>query len=131
MKTALFLPLLALLTLPGAALAQDFSFDFDWGDIPLCTTGNPGSVPNPIFRLKNVPDGTEQIKFSMKDLDAPRYQHGGGKVAWNGEDTIMPGAFTYLSPCPPHGSHRYRWTATARNGGGKLAKARAEKTYPE
>ncbi len=92
----------------------DFSFTFDWGDIKKCTTGNPNKVQNPIFNLTNVPDGTIELRFKMKDKDVPGYNHGGGKIKnYNGESTIQPGAFKYKSPCPPSGSHTYEWTITA------------------
>ena len=70
----------------------------------------------------------------MTDLDVPSYDHGGGTVAYAGERTIAPGAFTYRSPCPPSGSHRYRWNADAREDAGRgarsLGKAGATKNYP-
>ncbi len=65
------------------------------------------------------------------DLDAPNYNHGGGRVAYSGQQTIQPGAFKYDSPCPPNGQHRYRWTARARDKDGKtLARTNAMKKYP-
>ena len=69
--------------------------------------------------------------FSLTDLDAPNYNHGGGRVAYSGQQTIEPGAFKYESPCPPNGQHRYRWTARAKNKDSKtLAKAESMKKYP-
>jgi len=71
----------------------------------------------------------------MTDLDVPSYNHGGGTVEYTGNNIIEPGAFTYLSPCPPSGSHSYQWTATARKKtgmlGGSLGKAKATRKYPE
>ena len=113
------------------AQAEDFAFDFSWGNIPRCTSGNPNRVSNPIFMVTSVPAGTSRIDFSLTDLDAPNYNHGGGRVAYSGQPTIEPGAFKYESPCPPSGQHRYRWTARARNKDGKtLAKAESMKKYP-
>lgn len=118
-----------LLVAPGAASA--FSFTFSWGDIPLCTTGRPGSVPNPEFRLRSVPQGAARIEFRMVDLNVPDYRHGGGCVDYAGQNTIAPGAFRYKSPCPPSGSHTYQWTATVKDSsGGTLATATANKAYP-
>jgi len=110
----------------------DFSFTFDWGDIKKCITGYPKKVQNPIFNLTNVPDGTIELRFKMKDKDAPGYNHGGGKIKnYNGESTIQPGAFKYKSPCPPSGSHTYEWTITAiGDKKKKLGKAKASKKYP-
>ena len=100
-------------SISSMAMAAQFSFDFEWGGIKRCTTGRPNTVPNPIFHLRNVPEGTDNIHFEMKDLDVPSFRHGGGTVKYAGEGTINPGAFTYLSPCPPSGRHTYEWTATA------------------
>ena len=106
--------LVALAFYPCLAAAEDFSFTFQWGDIPLCKTGSPNTVPNPIFELNNVPEGTQSIRFVMVDKDAPGYHHGGGVVEYNGQMKIAPGVFEYQSPCPPGGVHNYRWTAKAK-----------------
>ena len=34
------------------------------GDIPRCTSGQPGYVPNPVFPLGGVPSGTARIRLS-------------------------------------------------------------------
>ncbi|GAB4357544.1 MAG: hypothetical protein Kow0026_17920 [Oricola sp.] len=129
------LPVLAAIVslglLAAPAGAADFGFSFEWGDIRLCTNGRPNRVPNPVFRLRNVPQGTATIRFTMKDRNVPTYRHGGGKARYTGSDTIAPGAFKYKSPCPPNGRHTYVWTATALDGNGrKLATATAYKQYP-
>lgn len=103
---------------------------FDWGNIPLCTTGRPNIVPNPRFELTDVPPGTEAVVFRMTDLDVPAYDHGGGRVAVMSDGVIEPGAFSYKSPCPPRGSHTYEWVAEAVKAGVVLATARAERDYP-
>ncbi|PTW53185.1 hypothetical protein C8N35_1171 [Breoghania corrubedonensis] len=114
-----------------AGQASAFDFSFNWGHIPKCTTGRPGSVPSPIFKLRSVPKGTATIRFRMKDLAVPAYPHGGGKVRYSGKATIAAGAFRYLSPCPPGGRHTYEWTAEARDAAGKvLARATASRRYP-
>jgi len=113
------------------AHAEDFSFTFKWGDIPLCTTGYPNRVENPIFELSNVPEGTKEIRFSLSDNDAPNYSHGGGKAANTGDNVIQPGAFKYQSPCPPSGKHTYVWSARARDADGDtLARAKSSQKYP-
>ena len=61
-------------------VADDFTLSFEWGDIPLCTSGSPNTVPNPRFELANVPEGTKYIYFKMVDKDVPNYNHGGGSV---------------------------------------------------
>jgi hypothetical protein len=118
----------------SVAHAEDFSIEFDWGDIPLCTNGNPNRVPNPRFTLKSVPVGIKFIEFKLTDEDVPSYNHGGGTIPYDGKNVIEPGAFTYKSPCPPSGSHTYRWTAFAKESdglfSGSIAKAQAKTKYP-
>jgi len=132
-KCSLIIVLIILFVTP--VIAADFSISFEWGDIPLCTSGQPNTVPNPKFVLSNVPEGTKFIQFTMTDLDAPNYNHGGGTIEYTGNNIIEPGVFKYASPCPPSGSHRYQWNATAKKKkgffGGSLGKARATKSYPE
>jgi phosphatidylethanolamine-binding protein (PEBP) family uncharacterized protein len=112
--------------------AEDFSITFEWGDIPRCNSGNPNRVPNPIFTLANVPDGTVEISFRLTDWDAPSYNHGGGTVTYAGEEVIQPGAFKYNSPCPPGGVHRYEWIAKAKDeNSDTIGKAKAMRKYPE
>lgn len=113
------------------AAAAEFALTFNWGDIPLCTTGSPNKVGNPKFVLKDVPAGTTSIKFQLKDLDVPNYNHGGGKIDISTSGAVPSGAFTYKSPCPPNAVHTYEWTATARNGNKVLATAKARRKYPE
>jgi len=121
--------------LPATAMADDFAISFEWGDIPLCTTGNPNTVDNPRFELSNVPEGTGYIEFKLVDRDVPGYNHGGGGVEYTGQDVIEPGAFRYKSPCPPSGSHTYEWTADANEDDGFFADtygtATASREYPE
>lgn len=123
-----------LLSAPAGASAAAFAIAFEWGDIPLCTSGTPNLVDNPRFTLQNVPAGTKFIAFKLVDLNVPSYQHGGGTVAYAGQEVIEPGAFKYESPCPPSGSHTYEWTARARKSSGSfgaaLATARASASYP-
>lgn len=133
MKTVLIV-LACLIFVASPVLAQEFTIDFDWGNIPLCTSGSPNTVPNPKFILSGVPEGTKVISFQMTDLDVPSYNHGGGKVEYTGQAVIEPGAFKYQSPCPPGGTHTYEWKAYAKNKDSLFAKklgvAKARKQYP-
>ena len=129
-KVLLIISIYFLTTLNAFA---EFSFTFEWGDIKKCTSGNPNKVENPIFTLANVPEGTIELRFRMKDKDVPQYNHGGGKIKnYGGETVIQPGAFKYKSPCPPSGSHTYEWTITAiGDKKKKLGKAKTTREYPE
>ena len=115
--------------------ADSFAFTFTWGDIPICTSGQPNQVENPTFKLSNVPEGTRYLYFNLTDKNVPTFQHGGGIVEFTGQAIIEPGAFKYLSPCPPSGRHTYEWKATAKSKksmfGGKLGSAKASVDYPE
>ena len=62
---------IATLLLTAAPAFAEFTISFDWGDIPLCTTGRPGKVDNPRFVVKGLPEGTTRIVFRLKDLDVP------------------------------------------------------------
>lgn len=128
-----FFTIVCALAAATPALA-DFTISFTWGDIPLCTSGRPGKVDSPRFVLNGIPAGTETIRFKLKDLDAPGYNHGGGKVsiAEGVTSAVIPaGSFRYKSPCPPGGVHTYEWTATAKGYGGTLDTATARRDYPE
>ena len=128
-KVLLIISIYFLTTLNAFA---EFSFTFEWGDIKKCTSGNPNRVENPIFTLANVPEGTTELRFKMKDKDVPQYNHGGGKIKnYGGETVIQPGAFKYKSPCPPRGSHTYEWSITAIGDKKKLGTAKATREYPE
>ena len=128
---ALSLAATAWIAFAQPVLSDDFTLDFEWGDIPRCTSGSPNRVDNPVFTLNNVPTGTARIDFNMRDLQAPSYYHGGGKIAYTGQTMIEPGAFKYASPCPPGSRHQYRWTARAKDDNGKtLGKATAKRWYP-
>ena len=116
-----------------APAAQAFEIGFDWKGLKLCTSGNPNRVANPRFVLKDVPAGTQYIRFKLTDRDVPGYNHGGGVVKYTGQQVIEPGAFKYKSPCPPSGRHTYEWHATAQThkNGGKIEVAKARRKYPE
>lgn len=131
MKRLAVILMSASMMLPITSYANAFSLSFSWGNLKLCNTGRPNRVTNPTFKLSKVPEGTKKIKFRMVDRNVPRFNHGGGTVKYDGKNIIAAGAFKYKSPCPPSGSHRYEWTATAiGKGGKKIGVAKASKKYP-
>lgn len=114
----------------SVAVAQGgFAVTPTWDGIKACS-GQPITSPSPAFAVAGVPAGTVDLEFRMVDLDAPRFNHGGGKVRYTGQTRIGPGAFQFVGPCPPQ-THRYEWTVTARDAGGKvLGTTRVIKNYP-
>jgi phosphatidylethanolamine-binding protein (PEBP) family uncharacterized protein len=110
----------------GAAGAQaPLTVDFSWAGTAAC-----GTKP-PAFKIGGIPAATKKLRFAMKDLDKPSFDHGGGTVDYAGKGDIAAGAFFYTGPCPPGGSHRYQWTVQALDGGGRvIATGQAMKPFP-
>lgn len=127
--------LAAIALIVSALPAHAFDIRFAWGATPACDSGHPSVIASPEFRLTDVPPGTRVIEFRMIDLNAPDFRHGGGTVPYVGGDVVPAGAFRYLGPCPPIGSHRYMWTAVARDRGttfGRtLGEASAARSFPQ
>jgi len=123
-----------VISVPLSVQADNFNIKFDWSDLKLCNSGYPNIVKNPTFHLKNVPESTKWIYFKLVDTNVVNFNHGGGWVEYTGQDIIKPGEFTYKSPCPPNGSHKYEWTASARkqkqSWGKPIQKASSAKMYP-
>jgi phosphatidylethanolamine-binding protein (PEBP) family uncharacterized protein len=133
MKKIIFLLVIIVFASSSNSFSNEkFTIEFEWGNIPRCNSGSPNTVSNPIFKLKNVPEGTTTIDFLMRDRNVPSFYHGGGTVTYTKQTRIEPGAFQYKSPCPPSGAHTYEWTAIARNDQNKkIAEAEAIRKYPE
>lgn len=128
MRTLLLNTAIALLLLQGGTVVAQsgFTVDFSWADTTACF--DPKSPP---FSLQGVPAGTKQLRFVITDLDAPNFVHGGGTVAYAGQDQVDRGAFSYRGPCPPSGQHTYRWTIEALDAAGRtLATATVSKRFP-
>ncbi len=121
--------LLSLLAV--SANAGEFTIDFTWEGLKLCTSGYPNVVDNPKFVIKGLPKGTTKVSFRLKDKNVSSYNHGGGTVNMSNDGIVPRGLFRYQSPCPPGGKHKYEWTATAKSGFKTLGKAKAMRLYPE
>ena len=128
--TGALLAIAVLLARPLVASAQGaFAVTPTWEGITVCS-GQPVNSPSPAFTVTGVPAGAATLDFRMVDLDAPDFQHGGGKVRYSGQSRIAPGAFQFTGPCPPR-THRYQWTVLAEDAAGRpIGTARATKTYP-
>ena len=125
------IPAAFALVLGATAARAEFTISFDWGGLKLCNTGSPNRVGNPAFTVKGLPKGTDSVEFRLTDLNVPSYNHGGGTLKMSADGKVPPGLFKYSSPCPPDGVHTYEWTATARQGSKVLARAKAQRKYPE
>jgi hypothetical protein len=105
----------------------DMGVSFDWGPTKKCF--DPDSPP---FKLSGVPGGTASLDFRMTDRNAPDFVHGGGKVAYKGQNSLSYGAFKYKGPCPPSGAHSYVFTVKALDAKGKtLATAKAQRDFSQ
>ncbi|MFT4620239.1 MAG: hypothetical protein ACI95S_001866 [Dinoroseobacter sp.] len=68
-----FATMAALAICVATPAAAEMTLAFQWGNIPLCTTGRPNTVGNPAFALRGVPAGTDSVEFRLKDLNVPGY----------------------------------------------------------
>ena len=104
-----------LMSLEWVAPSYAFGASFSWAGIAPC-----GST-SPVFQLKDVPRTTKQLRFQLKDYDAPNFPHGGSTVAYGGSAAMPEGAISYAGPCPPPGErHKYIWIIEALDGTGKV-----------
>jgi phosphatidylethanolamine-binding protein (PEBP) family uncharacterized protein len=94
--------------------AMAMSVKFSWAGYRACSSRSPA------FSVSDVPAETARLAFKMVDRDVPSYPHGGGTVAYRGQNEIPAGAFSYKGPCPPSGQqHTYEWTVQALDRDGK------------
>ncbi|MBC2712178.1 MAG: phospholipid-binding protein [Desulfosarcina sp.] len=96
--------------------ATKMDVDFSWEGIKACTHESPE------IRVSNVPDGTEELRVKLKDIDVPAWNHGGGRVRHDGSGIIPAGALNigYNGPCPPDGRHKYEFSVMAVNTEGVI-----------
>ena len=85
---------LAVTVLPTQA--DTLSVRFSWAGIPAC------AAISPAFELGGVPVGTKRLRFTMIDLYALTFDHGGSTITYDG-DSVSKGAIRYTGPCPPRG----------------------------
>jgi len=85
------------------------NIEFSWKGIKKCSNRSPE------IRVKNIPPNTKYFKVTLKDLDVPTWNHGGGTVKNNNSGIIPAGSLKdgYNGPCPPSGSHKYEFTVKA------------------
>jgi phosphatidylethanolamine-binding protein (PEBP) family uncharacterized protein len=113
-----------LLSFASGAMA-DMKVSFQWGPTGKCFDRN-----SPPMTLSGVPEGRAKLDIRMKDLNAPDYNHGGGKVDYSGQKALAYGAFKYKGPCPPQ-PNTYVFTVKALDAKGKtLGTATAKRKFP-
>lgn len=126
-RRVLVMVLLLILAYDGYPYAQvsGFSVNVTWAGSKACF--DPQS---PFFAQNGIPAGIRKLRFTMMDLEGPNFIHGGGTMVYDGQRSIPQGAFSYRSPCPPSGQHRYRWTVDAEDAAGHtLATATITKKF--
>ena len=90
MRAALVFGLLLTTISPAAA---NMGLGFGWGPTKQCF--DPNSPP---ITIADVPQRTATLRFKLTDLDAADFNHGGGDVNFQGQETLPYGAFTYKGP---------------------------------
>ncbi|WP_420541603.1 YbhB/YbcL family Raf kinase inhibitor-like protein [Rhodosalinus sediminis] len=122
----------ALFILAGCQGIQDaenvsrLGVEFSWEDTSRCSSESPA------FTITDVPPQADQLRFEMKDLDVPSFNHGGGTVEYSGGNQVPAGAFSYTGPCPPAGSHDYEFTVEAIDTDTSMviARGKAVRAFP-
>ena len=114
-----FLASAATLAGCGATVAQNavaLDVSYKWNKADQC------SQVSPEISVAGIPAETSQLKVSLKDLDVPNWDHGGGKVDYTGQTIIPAGALKsgYNGPCPPSGSHTYAFKVNAVDAEGTI-----------
>ena len=98
-------------TIKIAPDAVELAVDFSWVGVSKCSNQSPE------ISVDGIPAGTKTLKVKLKDLDVPRWNHGGGTIENDDSGIIPAGSLKnrYNGPCPPSGSHRYEFTVNAVN----------------
>lgn len=112
----------------GGADMRELIISFEWRG-----SGCQLSSPSPELRVSGAPEGTAFLRVRMTDLDKPNFDHGGGTVDFDGSGAVAAGSLRdYRGPCPPSGSHTYRFDveALAADRSSVLGRGSAERRYP-
>jgi len=107
--------------------AAKMDVDFSWEGIPAC------SHESPEIRVSKVPEGTEELRVKLKNIDLPAWNQGGGKVKHDGSGIIPAGALKlgYNGPCPPRGRLKYEFSVMALNAEGVIIGfGKARQSFP-
>ncbi|WP_319405638.1 YbhB/YbcL family Raf kinase inhibitor-like protein [uncultured Desulfosarcina sp.] len=107
--------------------AAKMDVDFSWEGIPAC------SHESPEIRVSKVPEGTQELRVRLKNIDIPAWNQGGGKVKYDGSGIIPAGALKlgYNGPCPPGGRLKYEFSIMAVNAEGVIIGfGKARQSFP-
>ena len=110
---------------------QTLGVNFTWKDTSRCL----GSSPE--FTLTKVPENTQTLAFTLRDIYFPFFPHGGGELEYTGDNTIPIGTVAaakghYIGPCaPPFFPGQYKFTVEALDSNGLLlGKGNATRPFP-
>ena len=107
--------------------AAEMTVVFSWEGIDPCTHESPE------LKVSAVPDGTAELRVKLKDISMPAWNHGGGKVKYDGSGIIPAGALKlgYNGPCPPSGRHKYEFSVMAVDADGVIIGfGKARQSFP-
>lgn len=104
---------------------------FSWEGTVECSKS-----PSPSFVVRNIPEDTRTLRFTLTNDADPLAPYGGGDVSYTPNPRNMavltPGAFTYNGPCSRVIVGRYKWTVLALDENGRtLVGGWARKNYPQ
>ena len=107
--------------------AAKMDVDFSWEGIAACTHESPE------IRVSKIPEGTEELRVRLKNIDIPAWNQGGGMVKYDGSGIIPAGALKlgYNGPCPPSGRLKYEFSVMAVNAEGVIIGfGKARQSFP-
>jgi len=71
--------------------------EFVFREENMCQKGK-----SPELTINNIPPDTKLFRITLKDVDNPHFNHGGGEVPFIHSNIIGEGALNaYFGPCPP------------------------------
>lgn len=127
MKKLIFLNFMIIAFALAGCVATRIGADLDAGAIGVdfkFQRENMCFGPSPQITLTNLPPATKGLKVSLRDLDHPGADHGGGELKNFSSTIIQPGALKgYQGPCPVMSDHRryhYVFKVEALDEAGKV-----------
>lgn len=101
--------------IPKAAVRMTVAFS--WGDIAACTHESPE------IQVAGIPDNTVELDVRLKNITVPAWNHGGGRIPYDGTDRIPANMLDlgYNGPCPMPGErNKYEFSVMALDGEGAI-----------